>query len=95
MINDPMDIMKTEPIKEIKEEKVDDLIILPKLCQETYEFKRKDTNITKKNRNLKEKRKKKNVIIKNKQEEQEDCIDIETISDEIPGNYLIYKYTDI
>lgn len=84
MIIDPMDIMKIEIIKEIKEEKINDLIILPK--EETYEFKRKDTNITKKNRNLKEKRKKKNVIIKDKQEEQEDCIDVETISDEIPGN---------
>lgn len=95
MMHFPMEIIKTETTKEIKEEKVNDSIILSKLVQETREFKRKDANTAKKNRNIKGKRKKKDVIIKDKQEEQEDCIDVETISDEVPGNGLIYKYTDI
>ncbi|XP_070160327.1 uncharacterized protein [Polyergus mexicanus] len=83
MIDNTMEInMKTELTKE---EKVNDLSILPELFQETHEFKKKGANATKKNRNLKGKRKKeKSVITKDKQEEQEDCIDVETISDEIP-----------
>lgn len=88
MINDPMKIIKIETTKEIKEVKTNDSIILSKF-EETYEFKKKDANTIKKNRNLKGKRRKKNVIIKDKQEEQEeqeDCIDVETISGEIPGN---------
>lgn len=88
MIDDTMEInIKTETTKETKEDKVNDLSILPELFQEANEFKKKGANATKKNRNLKGKRKKeKSVITKDKQEEQEDCIDVETISDEIPGN---------
>lgn len=95
MMHFPMEIIKTETTKEIKEEKVNDSIILSKLVQETREIERKDANTAKKSRTIKGKRKKRDVIIKDKQEEQEDCIDVETISDEVPGNGLIYKYTDI
>ncbi|XP_011260798.1 uncharacterized protein LOC105254042 isoform X2 [Camponotus floridanus] len=84
MMHFPMEIIKTETTKEIKEEKVNDSIILSKLVQETREFERKDANTAKKSRNIKGKRKKRDVIIKDKQEEQEDCIDVETISDEVP-----------
>lgn len=87
MTHDTMKIdIETIAKKEIKEEKVNDLIILPELSQETHELEEKNPYIASKSRNLKGKRKKKtNEIIKYKQEEQEDCIDIETISDEIPG----------
>lgn len=87
MIHDTMKIdIETKTKKETKKEKVNDLIILPELFQETHELKKRSANTTNKNRNLKGKRKKEtNIIIKDKQEEQEDRIHIETISDKKPG----------
>lgn len=62
---------------------------LPVLCQE---INKKNTNIRKKNQNVKGKRRKKEdsiTIITEKVikvEEQEDCVDVETIpKDEVPG----------